>query len=110
MIRSYKGHVVNTASPGVPGYTIDGKRTARGDKPRPTERAAWKAAKSEINSMKPQEHTWLLEANSLLRTCYSVACREGDGTNWKALQHTLLDHLSRAHRVCYPMPDGPGDE
>ena len=51
--RIYKGHTVKLYG-GIfftdnYRYELDGGLTIRGNKPRPSARAAWKAAKSEIN-------------------------------------------------------------
>ena len=42
------------------------------------------------------------QANSLLRSAYAIALREGKDTNWEAWRNQLLKELKRQHKIMYP--------
>ena len=41
-------------------------------------------------------------ANSLLRTTYQIAQRNGERTNWIAFRKRLTAELKRQHKIMYP--------
>lgn len=47
----------------------------------------------------------LREANSLLRSAYQIASREGAKTNWELFRKALMKELMKEHKILYPLQE-----
>ena len=52
--------------------------------------------------MEKTERELLIEANGILRSCYSVIERKGDSTNWDALEKRVSQILKEEHEYFFP--------
>lgn len=52
--------------------------------------------------MEKTEKELIIEANSMLRSLYSVVARKVDSTNWDGLEKKLSDILKEQHEYMYP--------
>lgn len=52
--------------------------------------------------MDKTEKQLIIEANSMLRSLYSVVARKGDSTHWDALEKKLSDILKDQHEYMFP--------
>ena len=52
--------------------------------------------------MEKSERELLIEANELLRSCYSVIERRGMNTNWEGIDHKVEELLKELHCHFYP--------
>lgn len=52
--------------------------------------------------MDKSEKEFLIEANGILRSLYSVVQRKGDSTNWEPLERRVLEILKDQHEYMFP--------
>ena len=52
--------------------------------------------------MEKTDRELLIEANDMLRSCYSVIERRGLSTNWEPLDHKVYEMLKEHHKILFP--------
>jgi hypothetical protein len=52
--------------------------------------------------MEKSEKELLIEANGILRSCYSVIERKGDATNWDSLEKRVSKILKEQYEYFFP--------
>lgn len=61
-------------------------------------------AKAKIqSSLEEAVRLALVEPNSLLRSAYAIAKRDGKDTNWESFRKLLLKELEIEHKIMYPL-------